>query len=68
MTINEIRESDKPFLTPAEVAEAMGVDPQSIRVAARKNPDLLGFPVSVIGTRTRIPREAFIGWFEGQRA
>ena len=66
MTIQEIRASDKPFLTPADVAEAMGADPQAIRVTARENPWRLGFPVSVIGTRTKIPRKAFLDWFDGK--
>ena len=66
MTINEIRATDKPFLTPAEVGEAMGADPQAIRVTARECPWRLGFPVSVVGTRTKIPRKAFLDWFDGR--
>ena len=66
MTIQEIRTSDKPFLTPAEVAEAMNADPQAIRVTARENPWRLGFPVAVIGTRTKIPRQAWLDWYDGK--
>ena len=60
MTINEIRGLDKPFLTPKEVAGVLGSDPQSIRVAARVEPQRLGFPVVVIRRRVKIPRAAFL--------
>lgn len=56
MTLDDIRNSRKEFLTPAEAAPVLGVAPQSIRVAARLNPALLGFPVMVVGSRTKIPR------------
>ena len=65
MTIDEIRNSDKAMLTPADVAEVLGTDPQGIRMWARQTPEKLGFPVSVIGTRVRIPRIAFLKFMEG---
>jgi len=67
MTLDEIRNSTKEVLTPAEVAEVLGCDPQDVRVAARQRPDLLGFNVAVIGTRVKVPRLAFIRWMEGER-
>ena len=67
MTLDEIRNSTKEVLTPAEVAEVLGCDPQDVRVAARQRPDLLGFNVTVIGTRVKVPRLAFIRWMEGKR-
>jgi hypothetical protein len=67
MTIDEIRNSTKEVLTPAEVAEVLGCDPQDVRVAAKQRPDLLGFNVTVIGTRVKVPRLAFIRWLEGQK-
>ena len=57
MTLAEIRASDKPVLTPKEVAPVLGVNPQSIREA---DPGDLGFPVIKVGTRTLIPRLAFL--------
>lgn len=56
MTLEEIKGSKKQYLTPAEAAPLLGTDPQSLRVAARTAPQRLGFPVTVIGTRTKIPR------------
>jgi len=67
MTLDEIRNSTKEVLTPAEVAEVLGCDPQDIRVQARMAPERLGFNVAVIGTRVKVPRLAFIRWMEGQQ-
>lgn len=60
MTLDEIRESDKAVLTPADVAEVLQCDPQDIRTTARLAPERLGFPVSIIGHRTKIPRISFL--------
>jgi hypothetical protein len=65
MTLSEIKALDRDYLTPAQIAPILGCDPQDIRVAARQRPDLLGFSVSVIGTRVKVPRLAFIKWMEG---
>lgn len=60
MTLEEIRASDKPFLTPAEVAGVLAADAQSIRLQAREFPEALGFPVICVGNRTKIPRKPFL--------
>lgn len=60
MTLNEIRNSDAVFLAPADIAPVLGCDPNWIRRAAHDAPELIGFPVCVIGTRTRIPRKPFL--------
>lgn len=60
MTLAEIKASDKMWLTPDEIAPVIGAHAQSIRAAARQKPELLGFPVTVVGTRTRIPRKPFL--------
>ena len=65
MTIEEIRESDKLMLIPTDVCDVLGCAPYSINVQAKEDPRKLGFPVCVIGTRVRIPREAFLKWMEG---
>lgn len=65
MTINELKQSDKAFITPAVAASIIRCDPNYIRVAARQRPDLLGFPVCVMGHRTRIPRVPFIRFVDG---
>lgn len=65
MTLNDLRMSTKDVLTPADVAPVLGCDPHYIRVAARQRPERLGFPVVLIGNRTKIPRIAFIKFMEG---
>lgn len=63
MTLDEIKASDKPLLTPREVAEALGVDQQGLRVWAHQRPDELGFPVMITGERgrtVRFPRIPFL--------
>lgn len=60
MTLDEIRNSTKEVLTPAEVAPVLGCDPQDIRVQARTAPEKLGFPVIIIKSRTKIPRIPFL--------
>lgn len=65
MTIDLIRASNKDFLTPKEVAEVLKVDPQNLRLQAKTDARRLGFPVTIIGTRVRIPRIPFLMWFDG---
>ena len=60
MTLDEIRASDKTFLTPADVAGILAADAQSIRLQARELPEALGFPVICVGNRTKIPRKPFL--------
>lgn len=66
MTLAEIRSMEKDWLTPAEVGEVLGCDPQGIRVSAWQDRERLGFPVIIIGHRVKIPREGFIRFMEGR--
>ena len=65
MTLDEIRASDKAVLTCEDVAKALHVAPQKLRVQARQRPQTLPFPVMVIGARVHIPREPFLAVFGG---
>ena len=65
MTITEIEASDKTMLTPWDVAGVLGCNPYAINVQAKQDPARLGFPVTMIGNRVKIPREAFLRWFRG---
>lgn len=63
MTLDEIKSSVKVMLTPADVAEALGVDAHGIRIMAHEQPERLGFPVTVVGRGgrgVRIPRVPFL--------
>ena len=64
-TLDEIKAMDRDMVTPAVVAGVVGCDPYYISVQAKEDPAALGFPVCVVGTRTKIPRLAFIRWVEG---
>ena len=56
----------RPFLKPDEVALVLQCTPQSIRTAARQRPELLGFPVNIMGNRVRIPRVPFLQFLCGK--
>lgn len=66
MTLDEIRNYPKEYLTPAQVAPILGCDPQALRVWARECPEALGFPVIVFPHRTKIPKAAFLRHMEGK--
>jgi len=63
MTLAEIKASDALWLFPADVAPVLKCNPHLIRLMARENPALLGFPVIVTGSITRIPRKPFLEFF-----
>ena len=69
MTMDEIKASNKPFLIPSDIAELLGCGPYAISVQVRQDKERgvnsFPFPTIRIGTRTKIPREAFIKAMEG---
>lgn len=65
ITLDDVKAMDQEMLTPAIVGQVIGCNPYYISLQARENPALLGFPVSVHGTRTLIPRRSFIRFMEG---
>ena len=50
----------KATITTAMASKVLHCKPESIRLAARERPDLLGFPVIVMGSETKIPRIPFL--------
>lgn len=69
MTLDEIRKSNKEMLTPADIAPLLGVDKYSISVQVKEDKqngrNSFPFPTIRIGTRTKIPRRAFLKALEG---
>lgn len=65
MTIQDLKNMNKEILTPGDIAQILGCDPNIIRLQAKQDIRQLGFPASKIGSRIKIPRKAFIKWFEG---
>lgn len=62
MTLAEMQRSDKLLLSPDEIADALGLAPQSIRNQAAIDPLMLGFPVLRCGHTTKIPRIPLLRW------
>lgn len=60
-----IRAMSDPTITPEIAARAIGCNPHYIRVAARTNPDDLGFKVFVSGRQTHIIRQSFLKYVDG---
>ena len=58
MTLQEIKDSNKPFLLAKDVQDVLGSDQQTIRVSAKLG--VLGFPVFYTGNRLKIPRIPFL--------
>ena len=63
--LDAIKQMETPTITPAQAAPVLGCDPHWIRLVARQQPERLGFPVTVIRSRTKIPRVPFIRYIEG---
>lgn len=66
-TLEEIEALPGEMLTCTQIARVVGADPQTIHLQATLRPDMLGFPVTVMGKRVKIPKRAFIkfmteGW------
>ena len=65
MTLEELKRTSKLMLTPADIAPILHCDPHAIRLMARSKPERLGFPITVVRTRTLIPRGPFLAWVTG---
>lgn len=59
-TLQELSQIEREFLTVAEASEYFGCNPQKLREQAHRDQGKLGFPVSIIGNRVKIPKGAFI--------
>ena len=69
MTLEEIRNSTKDCLIPADIADVLGCSPYTINVQVKEDKkngvNSFPFPTMLIGTRVKIPRLAFIKEMEG---
>ena len=64
--VTSIRAMIDTVITPDLAAKALGCDPASIRLQAKENPAMLGFPVCRTGSTTLIPRKPFLQWLTGE--
>lgn len=62
MSLEEMRKSEKVFLSPSDVAGVLESDPHTIRCTAQQRPDLIGYPYTFTGNRMKIPRLRFLEW------
>lgn len=67
MTLEEIKKTEKNWLTPSDIAPFIGSHPQTIINSARQHPDLVGYPFTFCGTNMKISTVGFINWYEGRR-
>lgn len=56
---------DETMLTPRQVAPILGTDPSTLRWQAKNRPESLGFEVTVMKSRVKIPRLAFLRHVRG---
>ena len=66
MTLEELKQSDAPIITPEMASWFLGCNPHELRLQARQKPQTLsaglGFPVCCIGSRVKIPRKPFLAF------
>lgn len=60
MTLKDIEAIPQEYLLPKHVSAVLGCDQYTINLAAQRDPDKLGFPVIVTGSRVRIPKDGFL--------
>lgn len=63
MTIQEIRESGKQYLTPNDVAPVLQCKPYTLNVTVKCG-GTLPFPYLMLGTRLKIPARPFLAYVE----
>lgn len=66
LSLKEIEQLPGEMLTPEQVASVLKMNPHTIRVQAGQDPDAFGFPVMVIGTRVKIPKQPFLLFMRGE--
>jgi len=66
MTLEELEDLPTEILTCQQIAPLLGANPATIHGQATDRPELLGFPVIVMGRRVKIPKAAFIRFMRGE--
>ncbi len=59
-TVEELEQIDRAYLLADDIAGVLRLTPHYIRYFAKREPEKLGFPVIVVGSRVRIPKAAFL--------
>lgn len=68
LTLQDLEALPGDFLRVQDVADHMRLNPQSLRLQSQTPAGraALGFPISRLGTRVRIPKQAYIRWARGE--
>lgn len=70
MTLDEIRNSDKVYLIPADIAGVLGCSQYTINVQVKEDKkngvNSFPFPTILMGSRVKIPRKPFLKAMEGE--
>lgn len=64
-TLEELAALPVDVLSCAQVAPILKANAYTIHETAIQRPDLLGFPVVVLGRRVKIPKESFVRFMRG---
>ena len=66
MTLEELEALDTEILTCQQVAPVLHACPATIHQQAKERPELLGFPVIVMGKMVKIPKQGFLRFMRGE--
>ena len=61
-TLAEIDALGCEVLTCQQIAPVLCADPHTLHLQAIERPEMLGFPVIVVGSRVKIPKKAFLSY------
>lgn len=65
-TLAEIEALPGEVLTCQQIAPVLGANPATIHIQATDRPEMLGFPVIVMGRRVKIPKRSFVKFMKGE--
>lgn len=65
LTLEELEALDGEILTCVQVAGVLGACPDTVRAQAQEEPEKLGVPVVVMGSRVKIPKRPFLAFMRG---
>lgn len=60
--LSQIESVEEAWLDTDEVAKFLNTTPNTLRKQARQDPRSLGFPVCILGSSIRIPKDGFLFW------
>lgn len=60
MTLEELKEKRPLFVNANDLKDILEIDPANLRSQAQSDPQKIGFPIMVIGTRVKIPVKPFL--------